>query len=691
MNIRTLPLIRLLVVFVAGIVTADSFPVTMNQYKLIGVSLLIIALILTIFNWLRTWYPSRWIIGFIVMPAVFSAGLLITLRYQTVRMTDPLASLPQPQSWIAEITALPDHRANSIRVKANLLSVATSDGMQPVSTGLLLYLPVNTGKVPQVGDLIAGVSRLVPVPGPLNPGAFNYKEYLARKGVLRQGWMPAQSFIILDTQAPRTIVYYSELIRSRLLNIISRKLSDQKVNAVASAILLGYDELLDPELRRTYSGTGAMHVLCVSGLHVGIFYALFAALLFPLSRNRRGETIKTIILLLLIWGYASVTGLSASVARSATMFTFVAIGKGFQRRTSVLNSLLASAFFLLSLNPYLLFEAGFQLSYAAVTGIVTFQPVLAQWWPARNKIIVYIRDLLTVSVAAQMFTVPIIIAGFHQFPNYFILSNIVVIPLSFLILVSGMATLAFSWVPIAGDLFSWLLGHFIWMMNGGVTIIEKLPGAVTYIPVFGPADTWLLFLAVTGLLFWLVMKYKPGLIITLFALLLLTISIQIQRFNYSKQKTLIIADGGRHVLAGTIEGRKALWIGSSATAPLFSLNGLNQHYAIGNGNWLYESLPQQSETENGHFKMLGGKRLVIIDSTFRVPKTESRLKADLVIVGQRPRIQPEWVVHRIEGASWVLCGSLSEYRRRQWDKACTKSNARVHRIDSLGALEISLR
>lgn len=691
MNIRTLPLVRLLVVFVAGILTADSFPETMNHGAWIGVGLLILALAWTIFNWLKTWYPSRWIISFVVMPAVFSAGLLVTLRYQSANMTDPLASMPKPETWVAEITALPDYRTNSIRIKASLISVLTSEGIQPATTGLLLYLPVTTKQVPQVGDLIAGVSRLVPIPEPLNPGAFNYKEYLARKGVLRQGWMPEGSFSILSAKAPRNIIYYSELVRSHLLKIIGQKLTDRKINAVASAILLGYDELLDPELRRTYSGTGAMHVLCVSGLHVGIFYALFAALLFPLSRSRRGEVVKTIILLLLIWSYACVTGLSASVARSATMFTFVAIGKGFQRRTSVLNSLLASAFFLLSINPYFLYEAGFQLSYAAVAGIVTFQPVLAQWWPARNKVLIYIRDLLTVSVAAQMFTVPIIIAGFHQFPNYFILSNAVVIPLSFLILVSGMATLAFSWVPVAGDLLSWLLGHLIWLMNGGVTMIEKLPGSVTYIPVFGPADTLLLFLAVTGLLFWLVMRIKTGLIFSLIALLLMAVSIQIQRFNYANQEKLIIADGGRHLLAGTIEGRKARWIGSSATPPLFSLNSLNQHYAIDPENWLYESLSSQVGAATGHFIIVGGKRLVIIDSTFRIPKTNSRLKADLVIVGPRPRVQPEWVVHRIEGASWVLCGSLSEYRRRQWEETCRKSNAKVHRIDSLGALEISLR
>ena len=690
MSFRALPLLRLLVFFIAGIFTANLVVYRPVWLITTGCSFVVLVILWLSFNWFRGWYPSRLIVGFLVLMAVFIAGWMITWRYQSTHMSDPLSGCSDPDRWVARVVSLPGHRTNSIRLAARLEYVLTDSGGFSAETGILLYLPVTSDSIPNVGDRIVGFGFLRPVPAPLNPGAFDYKSYLRRQGVMRQVWLTEGNVKVLKQKACRDVFYYAELVRQRLLNVLYRAGYEPDVNAVASAILLGYDDLLDAELRQTYTGSGAMHVLCVSGLHVGIFYAMFAALLFPFARTRRGEVIKTIILLVLIWGYACITGLSASVSRSATMFTFVCIGGGFKRRTSVLNSLTASAFFLLSINPYFLFEAGFQLSFAAVAGIVTFQPVLAQWCYTGNKVLAYCRDLFTVSIAAQLFTVPIILFGFHQFPNYFILSNLIVIPLSYLVLVTGMATLLLSWIPLVGSLIARLLGFLISLMNDGVSFIENLPGSVTHATIFGLPESILLWLAVFGIFFWVVMSRKQGLVISLISLIIMIVSIHYQEISYSKQHVLVVADGGKHLLFGEIAGRQAKWFGSSSAPPVWTLKGMNQHYAVRPEYSAYQCIVTGMDSLESHFIVRASKRIVVIDSTFVIPKGDSKLAAELVLIGQRPRVRPEWVLDRIEGATWVIGNSLSAYRRKQWEEACRSSRANYYRIDSLGALEITL-
>ena len=177
-----------------------------------------------------------------------------------------------------------------------------------------------------------------------------------------------------------------------------------------------------------------MHVLAVSGLHVGIIFFILNFLLTPLNRNKRLLKIKLFLLVGALWFYAFLTGLSPSVMRSCTMFSFIVVGENLNKRTNIYNTLAASAFLLMLINPLIIFGAGFQLSYIAVISIVFFQPRLAALVAVKNRILKYVWDLFTVSVAVQIGTAPISIFYFHQFPVYFWLSNFIVIPGAALIL-----------------------------------------------------------------------------------------------------------------------------------------------------------------------------------------------------------------------------------------------------------------
>jgi len=249
--------------------------------------------------------------------------------------------------------------------------------------------------------------------------------------------------------------------------------------SIINAILLGNKESLDTELRAYYNAVGVGHILCVSGLHVGVIFLILNFLLHPLDYSKKSRLFKALILLFFIWIYACITGLSPSVTRAATMFSFVTFGNLLHRHTNIFHSLFTSLFILLIINPLWLFNLGFQLSYAAVFGIVIFQQKLVALWTPKNKVLTYLWNLITVSVAAQLATFPLSVYTFGMFPNYFLLGNLSVVTLSFVIVVSGVLLLVVSFVPYLSTWVAQLLTFEIKLMNILTQSIRKMPGSVT--------------------------------------------------------------------------------------------------------------------------------------------------------------------------------------------------------------------
>ena len=245
-------------------------------------------------------------------------------------------------------------------------------------------------------------------------------------------------------------------LRKSFINIFENQGISGRNFAVVTALVLGMDDYLDNDTRKEFSSAGAIHILCVSGLHVGVIYMVLNALLFFLKRNKYARALRSLILLIGIWFYAMLTGLAPAVLRAATMFSFVIIGTGIKRKAGVFNSLTVSAFILLLFNPFLIYNVGFQLSYAAVIAIVAIQPTIYQIWQPKNKIADNIWGITTVSVAAQLGTAPLGLFYFHQFPNYFIITNLIAIPLATLILYAGFLSVILSPLTIVAKCITWL-------------------------------------------------------------------------------------------------------------------------------------------------------------------------------------------------------------------------------------------
>jgi competence protein ComEC len=313
-----------------------------------------------------------------------------------------------------------------------------------------------------------------------NPAEFDYKKFMQNKGVFATAYSKGGEFIIIENNLGNFFIRNALKIRENLLNIYKYYGFQDREFGVLSALTLGYRDEVDPDTRQMFANTGAMHILAVSGLHVGIIFMILNVLLKFMDRSRKLMLLKSLLIILSLWLFAAIAGLSPSVTRSALMFSMFVVGKMIKRNASIYNIIFASAFILLLINPYNIMAVGFQLSYAAVLSIVFLQPyiyklfIFEKWLPDK------LWALLSVSIAAQLGTMPIGLYYFNQFPNYFFLTNILVIPLASIILYFAV-TLLFTahLLPFFGGFVAYYLKLSMKALLGGVSLINKIPYATT--------------------------------------------------------------------------------------------------------------------------------------------------------------------------------------------------------------------
>jgi competence protein ComEC len=347
-------------------------------------------------------------------------------------------------------------QVDSVKTRGKVLLNITKDSLvKPLNVDELLYVK------PSFQELNA----------PLNPHQFNYKNYLVKQGIQQQLFLVNEQFKRIGSQG-----FSLQGISAKFRNLVQESLKKHDFKpdelAVVNALLLGQRQDISKQLIADYSSAGAIHILAVSGLHVGIILLILNWLFKPLERLNKGRFIKTVLVVLFLWMFAFVAGLSASVVRAVTMFTFLAIGLSFRRKNIVEFSLIASMFFLLIVKPMFLFDIGFQLSYLAVFGIIWVQPILYKFWNPKLKIVDKFWQLLTVSFAAQAGILPLSLYYFHQFPGLFWMSNLIIIPFLGAILIGGIVIIFLSLIGFLPQFLATIFGFVIAQMNNFVRWIS---------------------------------------------------------------------------------------------------------------------------------------------------------------------------------------------------------------------------
>ena len=345
---------------------------------------------------------------------------------------------------------------------------------QNVEGKLLLNISKeNLSKQLKIGERIAVSGKFEDIQEKLNPYQFDYSRYMKNLGVVKQLNISSNKFQILENSS-NSLRSFAGCLRNRIIVKLKQQDFEKDEMAVIQALLLGQRQELSKEIQANYASAGVIHILAVSGLHVGIILFMLNWLLKFLNRWKYGVVIKTLFLLALLWSFALLAGLSPSVVRAVSMFSFVAIGLQLKRRTSVLNTLFASLLILLLINPYYIFQVGFQLSYSAVFSIVIFQPYIASLFRTKNKISGYLWKIASVTIAAQIGVLPLSLFYFHQFPGLFILSNILILPFMGALLAMGFILIFMILIGLNPVLVSQFYGWCISLLNNFVNYIASL-------------------------------------------------------------------------------------------------------------------------------------------------------------------------------------------------------------------------
>ena len=323
-----------------------------------------------------------------------------------------------------------------------------------------------------VDDLIFSRSKLVEIKEPLNPFQFDYKTYLARNNVLHQIYLKPYDLLFLSRDQT-TLYGYADYIRERISNKLNQAGFDKESLSIIKALLLGQRQDINRETYDNYINSGTIHILAVSGLHIGIILWILNFLFKPLLYLKYGNYIKPILLVFILWGFAIIAGLSPSVVRAVTMFSIITVAMHLKRSTNIYNTLAISAFLLLLFNPKFLFNVGFQLSYLAVLGIVSIQPLIYNVWKPKFIIIDKLWQILTVTIAAQIGVLPISLFYFHQFPSLFFVSNIVVIPFLGILLFGGVLVIVLGLLNVLPSILVEMYSFVISSLNNFIAWIAQ--------------------------------------------------------------------------------------------------------------------------------------------------------------------------------------------------------------------------
>ena len=390
-----------------------------------------------------------------------------------------------------------------------------------------------------------------------NPGAFNYRKYMEDNGNYLQIKANTLKILHRPNWSIWRLVYK---VRNYLANILKNHLEIRELG-VAQALVLGQKQYLETEIKQAFAGVGAMHILAVSGLHVGLVFLLFSALFKPLINLPNGNIIQTVLVITVIVCYAAITGFSPSVTRASLMFILISLGIMLRRVENTYNTIFASAFLMLIYQPKLLFNIGFQLSYIAVLGIIFIYPKLFKCLEPKYWITNKIWSLLCLALAAQLVTFPLGLYYFHQFPTYFFITNLVVIPAAFAVLFGGFALFfsnAFTELgfPIIENSLGWIFQKLVWLLNEFIEILYSFPmSSITQIEISIVHIFYIYFLILCVVIF---LIYRKGFFLkTGFAMaLLVCISFSLRKYEVLSSSGVLIYQYNSPVIE-VFEGEKS--------------------------------------------------------------------------------------------------------------------------------------
>lgn len=649
------PFVLLLMPLLSGIFLGVIFSFAISQ-PILGCFIFTITVLFASLNFgYLKWniYQKPWLGGLLFHILLLILGVFITERSKEINAGNHF-SKQKPDALIVQIVQEPKQTGNIVRFNTSVTHTSFN-GKISVSSGSLLValrLDPNQKNILNYGDELLVPNQYKPIDAPFNPAEFNYKVWLQHQNIYFQTFINPNQYQLIATQLGNPVIGYALKVRKSLVLKFQQYMHDPDAIAVASTLILGYRADLNQDILQAYSKTGTIHVLSVSGMHVALVYIIINLLLSFLNRKRSGILLKAFISVLLIWIYSLISGFSPAVCRAAVMITFVICGKTYNRHISMFNILLVSAFVLLLYNPFFLTDVGFQLSYLAVSGLVILQPIIENLIEFKHILMRKLWPLLSVSLAAQLITFPVSVFYFHQFPVYFLLSNLFIVLPSMLIMYVGIAFLFVPNINLIAKPIAFVLEKTIVFMNKGLVWIENIPfGNWNKLWITVP-EYLFLFVIIYCCFAWMVDR-KPLLlkVNAVFIILFLT-SFSYKHFRVNNQEGIIFLNLRKNIGIVFKKGNEAIVLTD------LKISDKTFQYSVQPYLDSCKSTKTQLINLNQNFKnavfikqksliQFANKLIFVADKRFEHQVFPQKIKVDAVFITQNPRINLDQITSNL--------------------------------------------
>lgn len=558
------------------------------------------------------------------------------------------------------------------RTSLKVTYLETPDGYIKSSGNLLCYFDKDSlSKQLSPGDVIYFSSDIQATRSNNNPLAFDFKNYLHNRGLNHQSFIRSDNWVQLKSGELSFLKKFSLDLRNDLLDILRKYIKKPDEQAIAAALVLGYRNQLTSEIYDAYTETGSVHVLAVSGLHLGIVTGLIIWLFsFIKWDNRFIEFLKGISTVVLVWLFALVTGAAPAVIRAATMFTFLVISMSF--RANTYNILAASAIALLLYDPFLLFQASFQFSYMALLSILYFHPIISSWWIPENKLIRGLWNLAVVAIAAQVLVFPVTVYYFHKFPLYFILSGIIAVPGATIILYGALGLFVFepfltSLNTVVGPLLETIIEWFLW----SIMSIQKLPFCSIENILIRTPDMILIYILLAAMMIGISWKKKKMIFVMLIIGIVYMASNCFYYYQNLKQKELIVYDLNNTVAIDIMSGTHLYEIISGEVSDQ-TKSFTNENYRLSKKINTTQSInPMDSLVSDGLLCQKGylsfrNHHLLVLDNKTALPKV-GYINVDYLIIGKVSTSKLKYALNHICSENIILTNAnkfweIDEYK-----------------------------
>jgi len=588
------------------------------------------------------------------------ANKLVTEKNYFVGITfiEKLKSGTFNERYVAEITSL-----DSLKTKSKILFNIKKDSLNQkleIGSKLLYYGEIHYHQKPH------------------NPNQFDYGKYLENKSIYGQIYADA-SDLKVNSHLDKNIWYYASAFRNRIISNLEKSgFAKDELNVVI-ALILGQQQDISPEILNDYQLAGAVHILSVSGLHVGCIMIAVGFLLKPLPKTKFGELLKLFIIIAFLWLFALVAGFSPAVTRSVVMFTFIAIGEYSNRKTNIFHTLIASMFFILLFEPSFIFDVGFQLSYCALFFIVWLKPIFDKIWMPENKILKYIWGILSVSFAAQIGAFPLSVYYFHQFPGLFFVTNLMVLPLLGLILALGVFVMIWAFFTTVPAFLAKILEYSIWFLNKIINWVASFESFIFQDISFNWQMLATCYLVIFAFAIWIMKPDFKKLSLALVTLIIFQITYFGTEYLNQKQEEFIVFNAKRSTLISERKGENiVLYTSDSLTEA--TMNFAVKPYLVGN----FASISKIKKVSNLNY--FDKNKILIVDSLSVFPKN---VNPDILVLTQSPKLNLERILQFSKPK--IIVADASNYRTyaMRWKETCEKEKIPFHSTVEKGFYKLS--